>query len=248
MPLSLQTSIKSQLSQGKWEKVAKWLYWTLIEAVVGCLSRALSFHFLSSGLKLIGMNFFKTREQTHQRACRISSGFLSVELLMSHWIWTTKPHRNRKTNIALIIHTLSNGTSSMKTSPPAESAFVNLSFGLPYGNNYSLYYIVVIVFSLFKILCLYLPKYIKRNKNSPTTSNVSLDRFSSKLSYVMPIFTNIHKYIHPDSLQNGIILYTLIFKLFLKGYIDVQSISWWTYSLFSIFHWNGYFNIFVHIS
>lgn len=148
MPLSLQTSIKSQLSQGKWEKVAKWLYWTLIEAVVGCLSRALSFHFLSSGLKLIGMNFFKTREQTHQRACRISSGFLSVELLMSHWIWTTKPHRNRKTNIALIIHTLSNGTSSMKTSPPAESAFVNLSFGLPYGNNYSLYYIVVIVFSL----------------------------------------------------------------------------------------------------
>lgn len=42
--------------------------------------------------------FFMTRKQTHWKAYRIGSDFLSGEFSVSHWIWATKPYRNRQTN------------------------------------------------------------------------------------------------------------------------------------------------------
>lgn len=167
MPLPRQMSIKSQPSQGKWDKVAKWQDWTLIEAATHCPSRARSFHFLLLGFKLIGMNFLWPESKHTERPtewlrlsfCRV----LQFSLNMS--CKALRKQNNKQIQPWLVI------LCPMTPFPWGFS--INQVSTCPSPSwwhfNYSLWHIAVTVSSSFKILCFYLLKLlnIKYDENSP---------------------------------------------------------------------------------
>lgn len=123
--IAIANEHKTQASHGKWEKVAEWLYWALIEAGFGYwrLSRVLSFCFLSSGWKLIGMNFLWPENKQTQRSAEEAQTFWRVPHFS--WIQATKLCRHRK---AKIFHSWTH-TSSMKSpTSPSQAESPSLSF------------------------------------------------------------------------------------------------------------------------
>lgn len=102
---------------------------------------------------------------------------------------------------------------------------VRISYSLPWVSshshfNYNLCYIAVIVFSSFKVSFFWTiyPNTIK--SHLPLAMWFEID-FLLNLFVYIPTYTHIHIHTHPDTLQNGTILYTLILIYFLNGYIDV---------------------------
>lgn len=194
MPLLLQMRIKSN-RVGEGETAAQWPYRTPIEAVV----ESLSCRSLSSGFKLIGMNFLWPGRKQTERFAEPDQCFSFWGVPYFFWIRATKLCRNRKTNVGLIIHSQSNDTSSAK---PASTNPVRISYSLPWVSlwQHFNYNTLQLLSSLpLKYHFPYLPKY---SKNSSITSNMILDFLLNHLVYV-PTCTAIHIDTHPDSLHNG---------------------------------------------